>query len=248
MCGYDPFYWYEKDLDEEYIKEQEMCIRKLKANEIECRVAQCKQSGCSLLLYKTARVDRSILDEYYGDLWQNDFKTIDGKMYGGIGIYNKDLNQWLWRWDCGTESNTEAEKGQASDCFKRAGFKWGIGVELYTAPFIWITDVEIQSYNGKYKTNDTFEVSEIGYSDIGEINKLKIINAKTKKVVYELGKFIKAEPKAETTTSDIDLIQGLKACSDIKNLELYYNKYKDKVTNKKEFNKVTREMQEKLGG
>ena len=61
----------------------------------------------------------------------------DGKMYGGIGIYDSELKEWLWRWDCGTESNTEQEKGQASDCFKRAGFKWGIGVELYTAPFIW---------------------------------------------------------------------------------------------------------------
>ena len=116
-----------------------MQIRPLKADEIECRVAQVTSKGCSLLLYKTARVDRAILDETYGDLWQNDFKVIDGKMYGGIGIYHKELKEWLWRWDCGVESNTEAEKGQASDCFKRAGFKWGIGIELYSAPFIWIS-------------------------------------------------------------------------------------------------------------
>ena len=116
-----------------------MC-RKLKPNEIECRVAQVTAKGCTLLLYKTARVDRAILDEQYGNLWQNDFKVIDGKMYGGIGIYDKDLQQWLWRWDCGVESNTEAEKGQASDCFKRAGFKWGIGIELYSAPFIFILE------------------------------------------------------------------------------------------------------------
>ena len=117
-------------------------MRTLKADEIECRVAQVFQKGCSLLLYKTARVDRAILDETFGELWQNDFKTIDGKMYGGIAVYNKELKEWLWRWDCGTESNTEAEKGQASDCFKRAGFKWGIGVELYSAPFIFVLIVQ----------------------------------------------------------------------------------------------------------
>ena len=126
-----------------------MKIRKLLPEEIECRVAQVSAKGCSLLLYKTARVDRAILDETYGDLWQNDFKVIDGKMYGGIGIYNKELQQWLWRWDCGVESNTEAEKGQASDAFKRAGFKWGIGVELYTAPFIWYNCETVQKGNGR---------------------------------------------------------------------------------------------------
>lgn len=85
-------------------------MRRLKADEIECRVAQVTAKGCSLLLYKTARVDRAILDETFGQHWQNDFKVIDGKMYGGIGIYDEDLKEWLWRWDCGTESNTEAEK------------------------------------------------------------------------------------------------------------------------------------------
>ena len=107
-------------------------MRKLNADEIECRVAQVTANGCSLLLYKTARVDRAILDEEFGQFgWQNDFKVIDGKMYGGIGIYSNDLGEWLWRWDCGTESNTEAEKGQASDCFKRAGFN-GVLVWSFT--------------------------------------------------------------------------------------------------------------------
>jgi hypothetical protein len=102
-------------------------MRKLKADEIECRVAQVSAKGCTLLLYKTARVDRAILDEMYTACgWQNDFKVIDGKMYGGIGVRIENDNgtsEWVWKWDCGTESNTEAEKGQASDCFKRAGFK-----------------------------------------------------------------------------------------------------------------------------
>ena len=191
-------------------------MRRLKASEIECRVAQVTSSGCSLLLYKTARVDRAILDEEFGAMsWQNDFKVIDGKMYGGIGIYSNDLSEWLWRWDCGTESNTEAEKGQASDCFKRAGFKWGIGVELYTAPFIWYGCKTVKNVKGKYELVDKFikfEVSEIGYSDIGEINKLKIIDNKGN-IVFELGK--KAEkPKAEPKTSDSDtnILTGIAEC------------------------------------
>ena len=48
-------------------------FRALKADEIECRVASVKQpngsgegGGCSLLLYKDARVDMRLLDERYG--------------------------------------------------------------------------------------------------------------------------------------------------------------------------------------
>ena len=206
-----------------------MCIRKLKANEIECRVAQCTAKGCSLLLYKTARVDRAILDEYYDDLWQNDFKVIDGKMYGGIGIYNKDLNQWLWRWDCGTESNTEAEKGQASDCFKRAGFKWGIGVELYTAPFIWVKegDVIIQLVNNKYKTNDKFAVTKIDYNDIREINRLQIINCKTRKIVFDIDRSI--------VKDDTDIYLGLEAVDNTANALKYFREYENEVNDKKAF-------------
>ena len=155
-------------------------IRKLTADEIECRVAQVGAKGVSLLLYKTARTDRAILDETFSDLWQNDFKLIDGKMYGGIGIYNKELKEWLWRWDCGTESNTEAEKGQASDCFKRAGFKWGIGVELYTAPFIFVQVETVKDERGKYQMKDRFlkfVVQHIAYKN-DEISELVIVDEK----------------------------------------------------------------------
>lgn len=155
-------------------------IRKLTADEIECRVAQVGAKGVSLLLYKTARTDRAILDETFGDLWQNDFKLINGNMYGGIGVYNKELKEWLWRWDCGTESNTEAEKGQASDCFKRAGFKWGIGVELYTAPFIFVQVETVKDERGRYQMKDRFlkfVVQHIAYKD-NEISELVIVDEK----------------------------------------------------------------------
>lgn len=212
-----------------------MKIRKLTAQEIECRVAQVTAKGCSLLLYKTARVDRAILDELFGDLWQNDFKLIDGKMYGGIGIYNKELQQWLWRWDCGTESNTEAEKGQASDCFKRAGFKWGIGIELYSAPFIWLNIETEKNTNGKYQLKNKyakFTVKSIDYDSNGTISDL-FITDNANKVVYKFppDKTIKRDP-------DIDIIEGLKATDNSANAERYYNQYKEHVNNLEEFKKV----------
>lgn len=159
-------------------------FRLLKADEIECRIASVKAQGLSLLLYKTARTDANLLDETFGEAnWQNDFKVIDGVLYGGIGI--KIENDWIWKWDAGTESNTEAEKGRASDAFKRAGFKWGIGRELYTAPFVYVPNTKCKIENGK--CYDKFEVKEIGYNEAGEITSLVIVNISTRVEAYKMG-------------------------------------------------------------
>ena len=165
-------------------------FRLLKADEIECRIAQVKSNGICLLLYKTARTDANLLDETVGEeMWENDFKLIDGVLYGGIGIHRlvsdidgKVTDKVVWKWDAGTESYTEAEKGRASDAFKRAGFKWGIGRELYTAPFIWLGSDKAKITEGK--CYDKFEVDEIGYNEKEEISRLKIINSKTRVVVF----------------------------------------------------------------
>ena len=146
-------------------------FRLLTADEIECRISQVTDKGVALLLYKTARTDANLLDEKSNWEWQNDFKVIDGVLYGGIAI---DRGQgWVWRWDAGTESNTEAEKGRASDAFKRAGFKWGIGRELYTAPRIWISADKCNIRDRK--CYDTFEVEKIVYNDRSEISGLSIL-------------------------------------------------------------------------
>lgn len=213
-------------------------MRRLLPEEIECRIAQVSAKGCSLLLYKTARVDRAILDETYGELWQNDFKVIDGKMYGGIGIYNKDLNQWLWRWDCGTESNTEAEKGQASDAFKRAGFKWGIGVELYTAPFIWYSAETKRNEKGKYELMNRFIkffVKNIGYDDSGNINALTIVDDEGK-TVFKLGK--KADkPEAKLTNNDVHIYATLYKIDNLDAITSYYELEKENVSDREKFHK-----------
>ena len=114
-------------------------FRGLRPDEIDVRVGSVSAKGVSLLLYKDARCDMNILDETYGvEGWQRKHEVINGNLYCGIGIYNKDINEWVWKWDCGTESYTEKEKGEASDSFKRAAFNVGIGRELYTAGFTFV--------------------------------------------------------------------------------------------------------------
>lgn len=145
-------------------------MRALRADEIEVRVGQVYNGGAVMLLYKNARVDMAILDEMYGPMgWQRDHKEVKGNMYCGIGIYDDHSGHWVWKWDCGTESNTEKQKGEASDSFKRAGTNWGIGRELYTAPFIWL-EVATKSYdyNGKtyYKLNNPKDLRGIVVSHI----------------------------------------------------------------------------------
>lgn len=156
-------------------------IRTLRADEIECRAAQVKKGkngvGCSLLLYKDARCDMRILDEVFGSFgWERKHEVIDGRLYCTVSVLNPETGEWVDKQDVGTESNTEKEKGQASDSFKRACFNWGIGRELYSAPFIWITlsEGEYTENNGRYILKSTFCVREIAYNDKREIVRLVI--------------------------------------------------------------------------
>ena len=125
--------------------------RALYADEIECRIGTISAKGCSLLLYKDARVDMKILDETYGvGNWKRTHEVINGNLFCNIEIWNDRINQWVKKQDVGIESFSAKEKGEASDSFKRAGFNVGIGRELYTCPFIWITPrKEMKPYNTK---------------------------------------------------------------------------------------------------
>lgn len=151
-------------------------FRTLRADEIECRVGTCNERGFTLLLYKDARCDQNVLDETVGAVnWQRDHKEVKGNLYCGVAIWDGDKKQWIWKWDCGVESNTEKEKGEASDSFKRACFNWGIGRELYTAPFIYIKgNTEKNSKGNLAPTFKRMEVSEIEYED-GKITQLVIL-------------------------------------------------------------------------
>lgn len=156
-------------------------FRDLKSDEIECKVSTINEKGLSLLLYKTARTDMQLLDETVGAYyWKCDYKEVKGNMYCGISIFYPNINEWITKWDCGVESAFgDKEKGEASDAFKRAGFKWGIGVELYTSPFIYIPadKCDIRQVNGRYATYDKFHVEAIEITN-KEITGLAIKNQK----------------------------------------------------------------------
>ena len=182
-------------------------FRDLRADEIDCRVARCTEKGAQLLLYKDARADMIILDEQIGpENWQREHYECKGNLFCRVGI--KSGNEWIWKSDCGAESNTEKEKGEASDSFKRACTIWGIGRELFTSHFIWImaddADLEQVSVAGKqtWRSKARFTVSFMGVKD-KKITALEITSKG--KVVYSFGmgkamEEIKAEGTADGWT------------------------------------------------
>ena len=171
-----------------------MKFRALKASEIDCRIQSIGQNktgavGTTILLYKDARVDMNILDETVGAMnWQREHSVVNGNLYCTISIWDEVKEQWISKSDVGTESNTEKEKGQASDSFKRAGFNWGIGRELYSAPFVYIQldKSEYIERNGKLTSNAKFKVKDIAYDESRNIVGLVVVDSKGK-VRYTFG-------------------------------------------------------------
>ena len=146
-------------------------IRLLSKEDIEVRVAQTLAGNnkvrVNLLLYKNARVDMKIMDELFTPMgWKRTHKLIGDRLYCCVEVYNPETKEWICKEDVGVESNTEAEKGQASDSFKRACVNWGIGRELYTAPKISIELNEneyTKDQNSRIKVWAYFSVKSIGY-------------------------------------------------------------------------------------
>lgn len=187
-------------------------FRKLRADEIDCRINTVSEKGVSLLLYKDARVDQNILDETVGPMnWQRHHSRENANCT--VSIWDSEKSQWIEKEDTGTESYTEKEKGLASDSFKRACFNWGIGRELYTAPFIWINSGKGCSTNGiadsrgsrKYTCYDRFHVSAIGYDTKGNIDRLEIKNNKSHIVVYRLGEESGQEKQDTASTKPVNV-------------------------------------------
>lgn len=183
-------------------------FRTLRADEIDCRIAQIKENalthkkGLSLLLYKDARCDQNILDEVVGPFsWKREHTRDNRNCI--VSIKNPDTGEWVSKEDTGTESNTEREKGLASDSFKRACFNWGIGRELYTAPFVWIDekDCTIKEVRGKLVCYDRFTVKGIGYTD-GVITGLEIKNQATGRICYKWGEINEEAPEKPEQPDD----------------------------------------------
>lgn len=207
-----------------------MIFRKLTANDVEARVQSCDENGFVLLLYKNARCDMNVLDEAVGaENWQREHYECKGNLFCRVGIninyVDEGMSQeYIWKADCGTESNTEKEKGESSDSFKRACVNWGIGRELYTAPK---TKIKGHTYQTKRGSKDVwlpeyyaFDVVEMEVSDEipRRITKLTIIGKSMQGGYHEDEIFSwtdkskpapKAEPKADAkaTPKQIELLK-----------------------------------------
>lgn len=163
-------------------------FRLLKADEIECRIGTTSTNGVSLLLYKNARVDMALLDEVVGaENWKRSHQVINDNLFCSVYIRTSN-GEWVEKQDVGTESFTEKEKGQASDAFKRACVNWGIGRELYTAPFVWVNlnADEWSEKNGKKIPRVNLNVSRIEYDEQRRISFLEIRDAKNN-IRYSFG-------------------------------------------------------------
>lgn len=213
-------------------------FRLLKADEIEVKVKQVKENGSVFLLYKTARTDMDLLDETVGPMnWQSNYKVVNDNLYAGIGIRDKSNDTWVWKEDCGIESRADGEgnekKGEASDAFKRAGFKWGIGRELYTSPFIWIgSDVlpTMPAGNGyKLKGFPKLSVKKIEYID-KKISLLELVDDKGR-VVYTFNSntAVKVAPMAEQVNIRPDVQKMIDTVNSVDGLRNIFALYKDEI-------------------
>jgi hypothetical protein len=203
-------------------------FRDLKADEIDCRVGTIRANGLSLLLYKDSRVDQNILDETFGAFnWQRRHSRDNANCE--VGVWDSEKQQWIWKEDTGTESNTEKEKGESSDSFKRACFNWGIGRELYTSPKTKIKGhTNKTNRNGKdvwvpeYYAFDVvdMEVTDemprritaltiIGKSMQGGYHEDEIFSWTDKKIPPKQKPMLKDEPKAEpkATPKQIEMLK-----------------------------------------
>ena len=182
----------------------EVSVRLLRADEIECRVSVINEKGLSLLLFKDARVDQKRLDETFTPFgWKRSHQAIDGNLYCTVEIWDSEKKEWIGKQDVGTMSYSEKEKGQASDSFKRACFNWGLGRELYTAPFIWIpagmADIQKKGREGdqRYYTSERFSVQSISYNEERVIDSIVVVNSRGQAVYFmDMRKGISAKKKA----------------------------------------------------
>jgi hypothetical protein len=156
--------------------------RPLDISDIDFRVQSINNGGyATILAYKSARVDMARLDLAVGPLgWQRKHELINNRLFCHVGLYHPESNGWVWKSDVGTESMTEAEKGQASDSFKRACFNWGIGRELYDYPIISVklNDNEWSKDGGRPKQTYNLKIREwVWYSEFTD-DRLSFLAAK----------------------------------------------------------------------
>jgi len=181
----------------------------LTKDDVEVRIGHTSAKGFSLLLYKTARTDIKRLNDT-GAIWQNKHEYDSmGLLTCIISIYDPEHALWIDRVDVGTESQTEKQKGLYSDSFKRAGFRWGIGLELYNAPFIWV-NWEMEQYNKKWKPKNFFGSSlNITDYETKDCHFTKLVINYNEDIVFSMDKKASMKKTPRVTQDDVLTIQSL---------------------------------------
>jgi hypothetical protein len=212
---------------------------------IDFRIQSISKKGwATILAYKNARYDMNILDEVCGaENWQRDHKELKGNIYAGIGIFFN--NKWTWKWDAGAESYSDKEKGEASDSFKRAGFNWGIGRELYDFPFILLelksnefTTYKDKSNNERAKQTYDLKLKQWNWNVVRKDDKIIQLTAKdendvlrydsTKKV--SINKTVAKQLDQPKSTSITIALKEMKDCVSIEQVQACWSKYKKHQT------------------
>lgn len=103
--------------------------------------SQDKKSGIALA-YIDSREVKKRLDDVMGITgWKDELIRVDKGFI--CNLYLKINDEWIPRSNAGEDSNMSPVKGGASDAFKRAASKWGIGHYLYYLPNVWVDIVPV---------------------------------------------------------------------------------------------------------
>lgn len=212
-------------------------FRNLEANEIEVRVGQKYKNGkMSLLCYQDSRCAMRILDETVGnENWSCNYSRQGNTLFCSIGIFVREHNAFIYKSDAGTETNFEAVKGEASDSFKRAAVRWGIGRSLYSCPKVIVPE-----------SDSTFYVSDIDYDKDNNVTTLVICDWNDKIVFnYVNGKVMKiTEPEINPSEILTTVCSELReAGENYDELGKFYKYYANKVT---EWDNVSEKVIRKL--
>ena len=180
------------------------------------RVQESKEHGANCVAYIDARDVMDRLDAVVGEgNWQSKYESHNGNLYCAIGI--KINSEWVWKTDCGSESNIEKEKGEASDALKRAAVQWGIGRFLYGLP---IERLKTKQHGQKWYPCD---------------DKGNILWSKEDLTAYIQSKKPKAKPVLTADKVDKAVEAAKKAGKGIEYIEQYYsvpNELKQVITDK----------------
>lgn len=129
--------------NEDYLKELNVNLSKEIPHRWRVQSFSKKKAMATVVAYIDSRSASDILNEYAVYGWSDEYYEVGGNTYCKVGIVMPD-GSILWKSDCGVESNQDKEKGQASDAFKRACVKWGIGRFLYNLGMEYVTANEVK--------------------------------------------------------------------------------------------------------